>query len=160
MKSISYKIASSDEDYKNLIYLFKAYFDELGLDLNFQNPQKDLEDSRNMYGPPEGLAILAYQDGIPCGCVALRLFDNGSSKIGEVKRMFISPYARGQGISYKMMDILIEETVKMKYDILKLDTLHSMYAAIKVYKSYGFYETDPYYYNPLEGVVYFEKVMS
>ncbi|MFM2395169.1 MAG: hypothetical protein RLZZ546_3152 [Bacteroidota bacterium] len=160
MDEVRCSIATTNENYEDLIRLFKAYFEELGLDLDFQNPHKDMEEAQIMYGQPDGLAVLAFIADEPVGCVALRLWDNKEIKIGEVKRMYILPLARRRGISYKLMDILIDAAYEMKYEILKLDTLQSMHGAIKVYKEYGFYETDPYYYNPLADVVYFEKVMN
>lgn len=46
---------------------------------------------------------------------------------------------------------------KEGYDEVLLDTLSKMGPAISLYRSEGFVLVDPYYFNPLDGVVYMAK---
>jgi ribosomal protein S18 acetylase RimI-like enzyme len=43
---------------------------------------------------------------------------------------------------------------------MKLDTLQRLQPAIRLYEQYGFVHTTAYYDNPIEDVVYMEKVLS
>jgi len=43
---------------------------------------------------------------------------------------------------------------------MRLDTTSTMRSAQKLYRSAGFYEIDPYYPNPLEGVLYMELKLA
>jgi hypothetical protein len=43
---------------------------------------------------------------------------------------------------------------------MKLDTLQRLQPAIRLYEQYGFVHTTPYYANPMEDVVYMEKVLD
>src|ERR1044072_5728655 len=43
------------------------------------------------------------QDGRPAGCGGVQLFDEG---YGEVKRMYVRPEYRGQGLARQMLDRL------------------------------------------------------
>ena len=42
------------------------------------------------------------------------------------------------------------------YGLMRLDTLDRLETAMKLYESLGFRRRDPYYDNPLDGVVYWE----
>ena len=44
----------------------------------------------------------------------------------------------------------------MHYRYVRLDTLPSMGAAQKMYEKMGFYDIDPYVYNPVPGTRYME----
>ena len=43
------------------------------------------------------------------------------------------------------------------YHLMRLDTLERLHEAMTLYASLGFKVRDPYYPNPLAGVVYWEK---
>ncbi|HEX9443069.1 MAG TPA: hypothetical protein VGA73_03075 [Candidatus Binatia bacterium] len=46
-----------------------------------------------------------------------------------------------------------------RYKRMRLDTLASMEAANRLYRSLGFEPTAPYRYNPLEGAEFFERAL-
>ena len=56
--------------------IFTEYERDLGIDLEFQNFQEELESLPGGYAPPEGALFLAFFNGKLAGCVALR-------KLGE-----------------------------------------------------------------------------
>jgi putative acetyltransferase len=60
--------------------------------------------------------------------------------------------------------LLLQKALKMAselhYKKIRLDTLDTMIPAINLYKKYGFYEIQPYYFNPEKNAVFFEKVLS
>ncbi|CAI6334152.1 unnamed protein product [Periconia digitata] len=91
------------------------------------------------------------------GCVAFRRF--GSEDVCELKRLYIVPEARGLGAGGVLVAKALEMAREMGYKEMLLDTLASMVAARKLYVRFGFRETDSYYDNPLDDVVYYRAVL-
>ena len=105
------------------------------------------------YIPPTGALILALVDGEAAGCVALRKVDDN---ICEMKRLFVRNDFRGLGIGNELISMIIKEARKLNYSYMRLDTLPMMKKAQELYKSYGFYDIEPYVYNPIVGTKYLE----
>jgi ribosomal protein S18 acetylase RimI-like enzyme len=101
---------------------------------------------------------IAVVDGESAGCIGLRKIGNG---ICEMKRLYVRKNARGLGIGKKLVEMVINDAKKIGYKKMRLDTLpDKMKEAQKIYKSWGFYEIEPYYYNPIDGVMYMELDLS
>ena len=64
--------ARTDVDFEAARNLFEEYAAGLGIDLCFQNFQHELENIREMYGPPRGCLFLARRDDRIVGCAGLR----------------------------------------------------------------------------------------
>ncbi len=88
-----------------------------------------------------GLILLAEVDGVPIGCAALRELGGEA----ELKRLYVDPSARGSGAGRLLVESIIEAARDCGYRLLRLDTLPSMAAAIRLYESLGFKPTGPYY---------------
>ncbi len=56
--------------------------------------EEELAGLPGLYQPPAGRLLLALADGTPVGCVGLRPYEGS---IGEVKRLWVRPIARGLG---------------------------------------------------------------
>lgn len=145
--------ARSAADYAEARALFLEYAAELGLDLGFQGFTRELVELGDMYGPPGGALFLAWDGARPVGCVGTRTFAPG---VGEMKRLYLRPAARGQGLGRALAQASIAAARRIGHRRLVLDTLASMHGARQLYSSLGFKETGPYYANPLPDVVYFE----
>ncbi|WP_430966655.1 GNAT family N-acetyltransferase [Spongiimicrobium sp. 2-473A-2-J] len=155
---VTFKKATSDQEFEIGKGLFRAYAEELGIDLTFQNFEDELQDIARQYSEPEGSLVIAYSNKKqPIGCFGIRKLDEG---ICELKRMYIHPEFRGQGIGNLLMKESIRAGNKLGYTKIRLDTLSTMRPAIGLYKSYGFYEIEPYRYNPMEGAMYFERALT
>jgi ribosomal protein S18 acetylase RimI-like enzyme len=133
--------------------LFQEYEDFLGVDLCFQSFQEELASLPGKYGPPDGVLLIAIDGQNSVGCVALRKLEEG---ICEMKRLFVRPKYRGQGLGRRLAKQIIDEAVKLGYSSMRLDTLDKLIEAIRLYESLGFKRRDPYYHNPLSGVLYWE----
>lgn len=133
--------------------LFLKYAQSLEIDLAFQNFEREFKTLPGQYGSPDGALILALVDGKRAGCIALRKI---SDSICEMKRLYVYDEYRGLGIGKKLILLIIEEARKLNYSFMRLDTLPTMKKAQEMYLSFGFYDIEPYVYNPIEGARFLE----
>lgn len=152
-QSIVIATATTPEDYAIAADLFKAYQQELGVDLCFQGFQQELENLPAMYGEPKGCLLLAKRGNEVLGCVALRPKEGTQC---EMKRLYVSPAARGTGAGRLMATAIIDAGRRLGYAAMVLDTLETLRPALQLYASLGFETCAPYYHNPLPGVVYLQ----
>lgn len=137
--------------------LFIEYSQSLDIDLSFQDFETELKTLPGKYGPPDGVLLLACVDGKGVGCVALRKISEDTC---EMKRLYVRGKYRGLAIGRKLIEKLINEARKLNYRYIRLDTLSTMKDAQKLYLSYGFYDIEPYIYNPIEGARFMELKLS
>lgn len=133
--------------------LFREYAASLNVDLCFENLDKELEGLPGEYAPPEGRLLFALVDGNVQGCVALK---KAGDQLCEMKRLFVRPGFQGLGIGKKLVLTLIDEARAAGYRRLRLDTLPSMQAAIRLYRRLGFAEIPPFRPLPIPGALYME----
>jgi len=135
--------------------LFREYAASLGVDLCFQDFEQELAALPGEYAPPTGALLLAFVDGLPAGCGALRpLTDVDYPNACEMKRLYVRRDFRGLGLGRTLVATLMDHARRAGYSSLLLDTLDDMEAARGLYTSLGFGEIPPYYYNPIAGAHY------
>ena|SRR5882724_6585403 len=139
---------------RSLIEEYAAHIGaSMGVDLSFQNFAAELSRLPDMYGPPSGYLLLASRDDEWVGCCALRRF---SDDVCEMKRLYVKPTVRGAHLGRHLTEHLVAKALALGYRRMVLDTLGGMAAAQTLYRSLGFRETEPYYFNPMAGVSYME----
>ena len=136
--------------------LFREYAGGLGVDLCFQDFDRELAGLPGDYGPPAGRLLLASDAEQAVGCGALRKLDDGAC---EMKRLYVRKSARGTGLGRRMAEALIGEARLIGYDRMRLDTLPSMGEAITLYRSLGFVSIAPYRKNPVPGALFLELAL-
>jgi len=135
-------------DLADTIALFKEYAASLGFDLSFQNFAVEMAEMPGKYSPPEGELLLARNSmGAAIGCVGLRPLSTPA--LCEMKRLYVAPAGRGTGVGRALAMAIIHSAEKLGYGEIRLDTLSSMAAAIRLYRSLGFEDMDAYYDTPL-----------
>jgi len=143
----------SSEEIEEIRKLFIEYEKFLNVDLCFQDFEKELAELPGIYSPPDGALLLAKYENETIGCVALKKLEN---EVCEMKRLYLRDKFRGKGFGRKLAMRIISEAKKRGYSIMRLDTLEKLKAAINLYVSLGFKKTEPYYNNPLPGVIYWK----
>lgn len=100
-------------------------------------------------------AIVLYRDDEPAGCGALREFDTETM---EVKRMYVTPQKRGQGVASIVLKKLEAWAKEMNYKKCVLETGLRQPEAIRLYEKNN-YRRIPNYgqYRQTENSVCFEK---
>ena len=158
--SLTEIIRAHSPDYIELVReLFKEYEAWLGINLCFQNFEKELAELPGDYAPPHGRLLIAMEDDRVAGCIALRKIGDD---ICEMKRLFVRSEFRGKGLGRKLVEAIVSEARKLGYERMRLDTLPGkMDTAIALYRSLGFKEIEPYYSNPVTGAKFMElRLMS
>jgi DNA-binding MarR family transcriptional regulator/N-acetylglutamate synthase-like GNAT family acetyltransferase len=154
LNAASITIALEPEDSEDAKRCVDAYFQEL--DRRFENgfdpgnggyagAVKDLE-SRSWF-------LIARRDGLPVGCGALKALDAAT---GEIKRMWISPDARGLGLSRRLLSALEALARDAGMRRVRLDTNGTLKEAQALYRKAGYREIARYNDNPF-AELWFEK---
>ena len=133
--------------------LIKEYSVSLGIDLSFQDFDKEMAEFPAHYTRPDGRVFVAVEQGEAVGVVGVRMF---SRRVCELKRMYVRPEFRGKGVGRMLAERAIREAREIGYDRMRLDTLSRLKEAVSLYSSLGFKEIPPYRANPNKGVVYME----
>ena len=101
--------------------------------------------------------LVARVEGQAVGCVAL--VDVGS--YGEIKRMFVDPAARGQGIAQALMAALETRARERGLTDIKLESGPPLVAALALYRSLGYAECGPFGgYEAIEASVFMQKSLT
>ncbi len=150
---MEFKLVTTEPDLSIIRELFLEYQASLNIDLCFQDFDTEIKTLPGSYASPLGRLYLGIVDEKPAGCIALHPFDTNRC---EMKRLYVRPNYRGQGISKILANKLINDAKEIGYHTMLLDTLPSMAAAIKLYRSLSFEDIEPYRYNTIPGALYME----
>ncbi|KAH6607243.1 acetyltransferase [Trichoderma cornu-damae] len=171
ISSVLVRQATSSADLAAIVECFKVYAAWLDEDLTHQDYDAELKGLPGKYAPPTGALLLAVDQaaGRVLGCIALRPLSlepvylesrPAGLRCCEVKRLFVYPEARGRQVARALLAEAQRRARAGGYDEMLLDTLSRMTAAIGLYKSEGFAETERYNSSPLQGTLYFGKQLS
>ena len=87
------------------------------------------------------------------------LGDGGPESAGavcEMKRMWLREPYRAIGLGRRLAEAIMRKASDAGYRFMRLDTLPKLEAAIALYRKLGFEPCEPYYHNPLPGVLYLQ----
>jgi putative acetyltransferase len=101
--------------------------------------------------------VLAYENGKPMGCGAIKEFEPGTM---EVKRMYVMPEGRNKGIASQVLSELENWARELAYARCILETGLKQPEAIGLYRKNGYQQIPNYgQYAGVENSVCFEKVL-
>lgn len=95
--------------------------------------------------PPAGLFLVATLQGEPVGCGALKL--HGHAPV-EIKRMWVSPEARGVGLGRRLLGELERQAAERGARCVRLETNRALAEAVAMYRSAGYREVQPFNHEP------------
>jgi len=137
-------------------WCLEQYFAELSarFDLGFDPARSNPARPEEMT-PPAGFFVVAWLDGAPAGCGALKVGDAG---LGEVKRMWTAPNARGLGIARRVLRTLEAKAREAGLRRLRLETNRALTEAQALYRGEGYREGAPFNAEPYANH-WFEEVL-
>lgn len=157
--AIDIAVARGPADMATAREMFVEYQEWLGVDLCFQDFENEIAGLPGKYAPPGGEIFIASEGDAVTGIVAVRPVGAPVQNLSEMKRLYVRDRWRGQGLGWKLANLAVDFAKDAGYGKIVLDTLPQLAAAKKMYGRMGFVETDPYYENPISGVVYMEKTL-
>jgi GNAT superfamily N-acetyltransferase len=83
----------------------------------------------------DGAFLIAYVNGVAVGCGAIRRLDNTTA---ELKRMFVAPSLRGQGIGRAIIVALEQEARRLGVSRVVLETGARLDRAMALYEGMGY----------------------
>ena len=99
--------------------------------------------------------FVVRSDGAAAGCGGVQLF---GAEYGELKRMYVRPAFRGQGIAKKLLEHLEDYTRDQQIGLLRLETGIHQHAAIGLYERMGYRPIPPFgAYREDPNSLFFEK---
>ncbi len=103
------------------------------------------------YTTRQGGLLLAYREGVAVGCVAYRISPTEQVGEFEIKRLYVRPAARGQGLARTLVERVLAVLRAAGCRRVTLDTdVETMPGARELYLSLGFAE-----YREREGTIAF-----
>ena len=99
--------------------------------------------------------VVAYKNGKPFGCGAIKKFTKNTM---EIKRMYTSPEGRGKGIATRILAELETWATELSFEKCVLETGKKQTDALGLYKKNGYIIIPNYgQYAGVESSVCFEK---
>ena len=120
------------------------------------DPARSISADSNELRPPDGLLVVARLKGDPVGCAALKLH---GAEPAELKRMWVSPEARGLGLGRRLLVEMEQYAQEAGVAVLRLETTGSLREAIALYRSSGYQEVPAFNDEPYAHH-WFEKRLS
>jgi GNAT superfamily N-acetyltransferase len=120
------------------------------------NPIDPLE-----FDPPEGAFLVAWRDGEPVGCGGWRRVGSETGlpeDVAEIKRMYVTPAARGNGLAKAILTALEDSARDAGRKRVVLETGDRQPEAIALYDRVGYERIPNYgYYRDAPGCVSFGR---
>jgi len=128
------KTTSDNQDFINLVAdLDKSLWER------YPEEKQDYWQNNILEINPNVLVIYLDNNAVACGC-----FKQKDVNTIEIKRMFVSPEARGMGLAKKILLELELWARELGYSASVLETLHKQKEAIGLYQKVGYSIIDNY----------------
>jgi len=142
---------SSNKDFVNLVSFLDADLKiKDGADHDFYNQFNKIHMLKHV--------VVAYENNQAIGCGAFKIHKND---IVEIKRMYVSPLGRRNGVASKILTELENWAVEQNFKKCILETGKQQPEAIELYKKCGYTITANFgFYENIENSVCFEKFIT
>jgi len=125
---------SNNPEFRQLVALLDTYLAEKDGDEHAFYHQYNHIDKLNH-------VIVAYADGKPAGCGAIKPFSDSEM---EIKRMYVLPEFRGQSIAKNILAALESWSAELGYKACVLETGRRQSEAVSLYPACGYQVTPNY----------------
>ncbi|HUA05916.1 MAG TPA: helix-turn-helix domain-containing GNAT family N-acetyltransferase [Solirubrobacteraceae bacterium] len=151
------QIQTVDPTHEDARRCLRAYFAELDRrsDSGF-DPAKGISAEPEEVTPPAGRFLVAYLNGEPVGCGAVKHHAGAPS---EIKRMWVAESARGLGIARHILADLETDAKRARATATRLETNTHLVEAIAMYRSAGYVEVPAFNDEPFAHH-WFEKQLT
>ncbi|AXE88100.1 helix-turn-helix domain-containing GNAT family N-acetyltransferase [Streptomyces sp. Go-475] len=137
----------------------RACLDAYAADLDARFPEgfdkADLVRPEQVSGEA-GAFFVAYEEGRPVGCGALRGLEPG---VGEIRHVWVHPDARRLGLARRLLTAIERESLRRGWHVVRLDTHAVLTEARAMYRACGYREI-PAYTDHVYGQHWFEKRLA
>lgn len=89
---------------------------------------------------PDIRLFVARRERVPLACGALRI----ACDYGEVKRMYVAPAARGEGLGRAILARIESEAERQGLRVMRLETGNRQTEALSLYRSAGYVDCEPF----------------
>ncbi len=139
-------IAPADPSSPPARWCLEQYFRELSerFETGF-DPSQSISAHAHELTPPAGQFLLAWLREEPVGCGAIKLQPQA---VGEIKRMWVAPQARGLGLGQRLLGELERVAQRAGMRVLHLETNRTLTEAIQLYRQAGYQEVAPFNDEP------------
>ena len=145
---------ATPDDFLAALELVKEYFETIGVWL--RDSPSEFRDY--LVGNDRGV-WLAFAGLEPVGCIALHPLAM-PPRSGEIKRLYVKPAHRRQGLAECLLNALEEFAVKIAgYEWLYLDTKDDLLSAIRFYELRGYQRCERYNANP-QATIFMRKSLN
>jgi len=96
--------------------------------------------------PPAGAFLVGYLDGVAVCCGGVKRLDTESC---ELKRMYVTPEARGRGVARALLAALEDRARALGFTIARLDTGPKQPVAQRLYELSGYVAIENFNRNPV-----------
>jgi GNAT superfamily N-acetyltransferase len=129
----------------------RSLYDDLDLDADNMPRATPYE-----LGPPGGAFLVGFGDaGDPICCGGIKRLSDAAC---EIKRMFVTPDARGRGAGRELLSALEEAARGLGYGVARLDTGPRQPQAERIYRNSGYRPIGNFNHNPVASF-FGEKVL-
>ena len=143
-----------DDQALRLLALSDAYIKSL------YPPECTHLDGAEVLKQPNVLFVGAYKGTSLASCGAVKILTDDVT-YGEIKRLFVAPEYRGEGISVAIMTHLENHLIKSGVDTVRLETGVKQPEALALYHKLGYAERRPFGAYPDDPLsVFMEKVLG
>lgn len=126
-------------DNKKINTLIKQVLTEFGANRpGFAFGDEELDSMFEAYQGEKKAYFVAEKSNQLLGGIGFGPLEGGDKKIAELKKMYLSPAARGLGLGDELLKCALKNAAEKKYQIIYLETLAIMSQAIRIYRQHGF----------------------
>ena len=90
------------------------------------------------YDKPRATYFVVENEGKIIGGAGISQLESSTENICELQKMYFLEEVRGKGIGFQMIQICLQEGIKLGYEKCYLETLPEMLTAQNLYKKVGF----------------------